>query len=75
MNQSTETFIKVLCARQSELKLHDGEFAARIGISRPLWVQVRSGSKAVGLQLLQGVARAFPDLDDQVLAFLRGDSQ
>jgi len=57
--------------RQQELGLSDGQFAQRLGISRPLWVATRTGQRAVALQLLRGVARAFPDLDAEILRFLR----
>ena len=63
--------IELLQARQRELGLSDGAFARRLGVSRSLWIAVQSGQRAVGLRLLRGVVRAFPDLDDDVLAFLR----
>jgi predicted transcriptional regulator len=62
-----------LKAKQRELELSDGAFARRLGVSRPLWVAIRSGQRPVGLSLLRGVVRAFPDLEAEVLSFLQGD--
>ena len=67
--------IELLQARQRELGLSDGAFARRLGVSRSLWIAVRSGRRAVGLNLLRGVVRAFPDLDDEVLDYLREDGK
>jgi len=61
----------VLKNRQQELQASNAEFACRLGISRPLWIAVRVGRRAVGMGLLSGVVNAFPDLDDEVLVFLR----
>ncbi|RLC62430.1 MAG: hypothetical protein DRI48_09555 [Chloroflexi bacterium] len=63
--------IEALIARQRELKLSDGEFARRLGVSRTLWVAVRTRKRAVGMRLLRGTIQAFPDLERDVLAFLR----
>ncbi len=63
--------IERLITRQRELGLTDGEFARRLGISRTLWWAIRTGQRAMGLRSLRGIVRAFPDLDDEVLAFLR----
>ena len=65
--------VEMLAARQQELKQPDGAFSRKLGICRTMWVATRSGKRQVGLALLRGVARAFPDLDGEVLAFLRGD--
>jgi len=63
--------IQTLKDRQQKLKANNTEFARRLGISRPLWVAVQAGRRAVGVELLRGVVNVFPDLDDEVLAFLR----
>ena len=63
-----------LTERQAELNLSNADFARLLGISRPLWTSVKSGQRKVGVQLLRGVARAFPDLNDVLLRFLRDDT-
>jgi len=74
MNQHAQTLVTILEARQRELGLTDAAFADRLGVSRQLWAMTRAGQRAVGLLLLQGVVRAFPDLHNQVLAHLQGDT-
>jgi transcriptional regulator with XRE-family HTH domain len=64
--------IEELEAKRKELGLSDAAFARRLGVSRPLWVAVREGKRSVGMTLLRGAAREFPDLDGAVLAHLGG---
>jgi transcriptional regulator with XRE-family HTH domain len=65
--------IDLLETKRKELNLSDAAFARRLGVSRPLWIATREGKRSVGMTLLQGTARAFPDLDGAVLAHLRGE--
>ena len=62
--------IQSLADRQHELGLNNIEFAARLGISRQLWEMTKTGKRNVGVTLLGGIVRAFPELNDQVLAYL-----
>ena len=64
----TETLKK----RQQKLQLDNAAFARRLGVSRAMWSSVKADRRAPGVHLLRGVTRAFPDLDAEVLAFLRG---
>jgi transcriptional regulator with XRE-family HTH domain len=68
-----QMLIEKLEAKRKELQLSDAAFARRLGVSRPLWTAVREGKRSVGMALLRGAARAFPDLDGAVLAHLRGE--
>ena len=65
--------VKLLVNRQQEMKQPDGAFSRQLGICRTMWVATRFGKRQVGFSLLRGVTRAYPDLDGEVLAFLRGD--
>ncbi len=69
--ETTVPLVSQLADRQDELGLNDTDFAQQLEISRPLWWMTRSGDRRINVMLLSGVAKAFPDLDDNVLAFLR----
>lgn len=71
MEDQTPTIVKNLQTRQAELKLIDARFAELLGISRPLWWMTRNGQREVNISLLRGVARAFPEMHDQIVAFLQ----
>lgn len=64
------TFIEALRSRQSLLGLADGAFAARIGVTRQMWQQVRTERARLGLTSIQLVLAAFPDLTPIALGLL-----
>ena len=66
-----QAIIEQLETRRKELGMTDEAFARLLGISRPLWSQIRSGKRRMTLEVVRGILRAFPDLEGQVLAFLR----
>lgn len=53
------------------LGLSDRAFAAKLGISKALWVMTRQGDVPVGISVLAGVVREFGDLKNEVLEVLR----
>lgn len=67
MSATLAPIIDRLAREQAEREATDAEFAALLGISRPLWSQTRDGKLPVGLSLLSGALRAFPDIQDDVL--------
>lgn len=60
-----------LRAKQTELGLADGAFAARLGITRSAWCYVRQGKRRPGPKVIAGMMRAFPRLTDEALVYLR----
>lgn len=63
--------IEVVEERKQALGWTDEQLARVLGISRSLWSQVRSGRRRLTLDVVCGILRAFPDLEEQVLAFLK----
>ncbi len=63
--------IEVIEERRRELGWTDEALARALGVSRPLWSQIRSGRRQVTLNVVRGMLRAFPDLETQILAFLK----
>jgi len=51
----------------------DSKFAQRLQVSRSLWVQVTKGTKGIGRTLLTGIINAFPELEPEILEFLRNN--
>ena len=68
------TLITSLAKHQKKLGLNNTEFARLLGISRQLWEMIKRGKRNIGVSLLRGVAQAFPELDGQILDFLRSRS-
>ncbi len=66
--------IRVIEERRRMLGWTDERLARALGISRSLWSQVRSGRRRVTLEVVRGILRAFPDMENQVLGFLREGS-
>jgi hypothetical protein len=66
MEKQLDPIVTKLRERQGSLT--DAEFAAVLGVSRPLWGMVKDGAVPVGLSLLAGVTRAFPEMGEDVLA-------
>lgn len=65
------SLMDTLVAKQAELGLSDTDFAAKLGISRPLWSMIRDGKRKPGQKVVAGVMRAFPRLTDDALTYLR----
>jgi len=66
-----EMLCSILEDRQERLGWDDPQFAHGLGISPSLWGKIRREERAVGLSLLRGIAKAYPDLNDKVLSFLQ----
>jgi len=63
--------VDLLIERQEQLRQVDEAFAAELGISRPLWYNIRKRQIPVGLSLLRGTICRFPDLQDAIIEHLR----
>lgn len=77
--EEKQTFLanltKKLVGIQSSEALSDYRFAAKLGISRQLWQFIRTGTKPIGLTLLKAMARTYPELDKEILKFLRDSNE
>ena len=60
-----------LKTKQQELGLSDREFAEKLGVPRVTWTCTRLGYKRIGETILVAVVRAFPELEREVLLFVR----
>lgn len=63
-----------LLAKQSELDLTDREFATKLGVSRSMWQQIRSGHKRVGPRIAKAALRVFPEMANEIVSFLLSDA-
>ena len=59
--------------RLKQGELSDYKFADKLGVSHQLWQMTRTGKREVGLTVLQGTIRAYPELSRDVLFFLQGN--
>lgn len=56
-------------------KESNSRFARRLNVARTLWSQIRNGQRQVGLLLLIGTVQRFPDLEPDVIDFLRNGNE
>lgn len=49
----------------------DVKFSRLLGIPRTVWVQAKNGTRPPGITLLRAILRTYPDLTDDVIAYLR----
>jgi len=62
--------LEKLVEKQSQSKLGDEAFAGKLGISRSYWINIKAGRMNIGISLLSGAVKAFPELQPEVLIFL-----
>lgn len=58
-------------AKQLELVETDQAFAARLRVSKACWIKSREGHMPLGMAVLCGTVQAFPELQIEVLQFMR----
>ncbi|MEJ5315227.1 MAG: helix-turn-helix domain-containing protein [Anaerolinea sp.] len=66
-----QELIETVEERKQMLGWTDETLARALGVSRPLWSQIRSGKRRVTLEVVRGILRAFPDLEAQVMEYLK----
>ena len=59
-----------LSAIQDAHKWSDPEMGVRMGVTRVLWQSVKKGDRKFGAKTLRPIIRAFPELGEEVLAYL-----
>jgi len=68
--------VEALMQRQSESRASDAVFAELLGVSRATWGLTRTGKLPLGITVVRGAMRAYPDLEPLAVAFLRdGDRE
>jgi len=68
---ATKDIIRALQEKKEQLELSNAALARRMGISRSAWTMISRGDRNIGIALLAGIARTFPDLNDLILVYLR----
>ena len=48
------------------------QMAGRLGITHSYWIMLCQGKRQPGAKLFRGVVKAFPELDGEAIAELRG---
>ena len=56
---------------QIKEKIRDGKFAKKLGVSRSMWYAIKNCDRDVGLPLLTGTVKNYPELIPDVINFLR----
>ena len=71
MTHMQPILVSALLAQQSALGFNDSKFAIKLGIARTVWVQAKQEQRPIGLTLLRAVARTYPELNKEIIDFLR----
>lgn len=69
MDGRTELVSKLI-AKQKASGAGDGAFARKLGVTRAVWFNVRTGRQPIGEKMLRGIVRCFPDLNSEVIIYL-----
>lgn len=69
----SETLIAELRRRQERAGLSEIKFAELLGLADSTWVLIRTRKAKPGFKFLVGVVRLYPDLEGDVMAFLRSE--
>jgi len=67
--------LTALLERQAHCGLSDYGFAQALGVSRQLWQSIRTGKRAIRDGIIPGILRTYPDLTDDVVAYLKDGSK
>lgn len=62
--------LEKLIRKQQELGMSDRRFAKELGVSRALWQFTKTGQNQIGIKMLSGIRRRFPELMPDILIFL-----
>ena len=68
VTQTLPLLVQKLQEKQGNLS--DANFAKILGVSRSMWGHARQGTKGVGLAILSGAYKAFPDLRPDIYEFV-----
>lgn len=68
---NTPTYVAKLIERQEIEGWSDREMARQIGVGNATWFRVRTGSRGMGVYVLQRCMARFPEYDADALFFLR----
>jgi hypothetical protein len=72
INKATNDLILAkLLERQG--KLSDYKFARILGIPRSSWINTRLKERPIGVTLLKAIVQIYPELNPDVLDYLRGE--
>lgn len=60
--------VRLLLEHQKEAAISNVQLAARLGVDAAHWLRVRDGRHGAGVRIVEGAARAFPELVTRALA-------
>ena len=67
MSELTE----LLKTKQVAENLTGAAMALKLGVSEAMWSYIASGQRRIGLETLQGIVRTWPELNLQVIEYIR----
>jgi len=66
-----QQLLEKVIEKQNEKHLNNSQFSRLIGISESMWRSIRNGDRLIGDKTLNGIIVAFPELDREILAYIR----
>jgi len=67
---NNSTLLSKIIQKQNAEGLNDYAFADKLIIERSTWTHIRLGRRKIGLTLLRAILRTYPELTDDVIAFM-----
>ena len=69
-NEKSTSLLSKLIELQQFESMTDYQFSNILGIKRAHWTMIRNGTRPIGLVLLRGVLRTYPELTPDVIEYL-----
>jgi len=70
VNKTNSALLDKLLQIQKAKDIPDVRFSKLLRISQPMWTQIKAGNRKIGIAALVGIVTNFPELKNDVLAFL-----
>lgn len=70
-NEDPHPLLGKLIQLQQDAKLSDYKFAQSLGVGRVIWYWTRKQKRPIGKTLLEAVAKTYPELNADVIDYLR----
>lgn len=66
-----KTLVELLCEQQEAVGASDRTFGPYLGVTQAMWSRTKAGERTIGLKLIRGALRVYPQLEGAVLDYLR----
>ena len=69
--ENSSKLLQHLVQLQKNMEASDVKFAKMLGITQAMWTFTKQGRRKIGLSILMGITKKFPELQPEVIDFLK----